>query len=54
MSNVKPRPDIYTALLSISLAAMILAIIFLVIEMGRYEWKVRAAAAPAPVAVGLA
>jgi hypothetical protein len=39
----KARPDIYTVLLGLSLAAIIIAIIMLVLELGRYGWDYKAA-----------
>ncbi|HVU88345.1 MAG TPA: hypothetical protein VHD36_13575 [Pirellulales bacterium] len=39
----KPRPDIYTVLLGLSLTAIIIAIIMLVLELGRYGWDYKAA-----------
>ena len=50
----KPRPDIYTVLLGISLAAILLGILCLALELGRYNWDYKAEAvklrvqAPAP------
>ncbi len=39
----KPRPDIYTVLLGLALLAIIIAIIMLVLELGRYGWDYKAA-----------
>jgi len=39
----KPKADIYTALLGIALAAILLGILFLCLEMRRYNWDYRAA-----------
>jgi hypothetical protein len=39
----KPRPDIYTVLLGLSLLAIIIAIVMLVLELGRYGWDYKAA-----------
>lgn len=36
----EPTPDIYTGLLFVSLASLITGIIFLVFEMGRYDWTI--------------
>jgi len=47
----KPKANIYTVLLGISLLAIIMAIIFLCMEMGRYNWDMKAAGARA---VGMA
>jgi len=38
----KPRPDIYTVLLGLSLLAIIIAIILLALELGRYGWDYKA------------
>ena len=35
----KPTSDIYTAMLGISLAAILLAITFLCLEMASYNWE---------------
>jgi hypothetical protein len=40
----KARPNIYTALLAISLLAIITGIVLLSMELGRYNWKIK----PAP------
>jgi hypothetical protein len=37
----KPRANIYTAMLALSLAAIIIACICLYAEMNAYEWKMR-------------
>ena len=52
----KPRPDIYTVLLGMSLTAILIAIICLVLELGRYNWDYKATNvrfAPAPMASAL-
>jgi hypothetical protein len=38
----KPKPDIYTVLLGLSLTAILIAIICLVLELGRYKWDYKA------------
>ena len=38
----KPKADAYTALLGIALAAILLGILCLLLEMSRYEWKTSA------------
>ncbi|MBI2826770.1 MAG: hypothetical protein HYX69_19020 [Planctomycetia bacterium] len=38
VSTAKPKPDIYTVLLGIALGAILLAILCLVLELGRYGW----------------
>jgi hypothetical protein len=43
----KPKANIYTVLLGISLLAIIMAIIFLCMEMSRYNWDIKAAGARA-------
>ena len=49
----KPRPDVYTVLLGISLLAILLAILCLAMELSRYNWDYKAnsvrAQAPAPM-----
>lgn len=47
----KPKADIYTVLLGIALAAILMAITFLCLELSRYNWDVKANGAKA---VGLA
>ena len=47
----KPKADIYTVLLGISLVAILMAITFLCMELSRYNWDVKAAGAKA---VGMA
>ena len=37
----KARPNIYTALLAISLIAIITGIVLLSMELGRYNWKLK-------------
>ena len=50
----KPRPDVYTVLLGIALAAILLGILCLSMELSRYNWDYKAdavklrAQAPAP------
>jgi hypothetical protein len=39
-SNEAPAADIYVGLLFVSLASLIVGIIFLVMELGEYGWKV--------------
>jgi hypothetical protein len=39
----KPKADIYTALLGIALAAILLGILCLCLEMNRYNWDVKPA-----------
>jgi hypothetical protein len=38
----KPRADIYTVLLAIALLAILLAILCLSLELGRYGWDYKA------------
>jgi hypothetical protein len=38
----KPKPDIYTVLLGLALTAILIAIICLVLELGRYKWDYKA------------
>jgi len=38
----KPKPDIYTVLLGLALVAILTAITFLVLELGRYNWDYKA------------
>lgn len=47
----KPKADIYTVLLGISFVSIVMAIIFLCMELSRYNWDVKANGARA---VGLA
>ena len=42
ISVPKPRPDIYTVLLGLALTAILIAIICLVLELGRYKWDYKA------------
>jgi hypothetical protein len=35
-----PAPDIYVSLLFVSLAALITGIVMLVLELGKYGWKI--------------
>jgi len=39
-SGEGPAPDIYVGLLFVSLAALLFGIFFLVMELGKYEWKI--------------
>jgi hypothetical protein len=39
-SSEGPAPDIYVGMLFVSLAALVTGILFLVLELNRYEWKV--------------
>jgi len=52
----KARSDIYTVMLGISLAAVLLGILFLILELGSYNWEMQAplAAAPTPRAAATA
>ena len=34
-----PAPDVYVSLLFVSLAALITGIVMLVLELGKYSWK---------------
>ncbi len=34
-----PAPDIYVSLLFVSLASLIAGIVMLVLELGKYSWK---------------
>jgi hypothetical protein len=43
ISVPKPRPDIYTILLGLALGAILIAILCLVLELGRYKWDYKAA-----------
>ena len=43
----KPRANIYTVLLGIALTAILMAILFLCLEMSRYNWDIKAAGAKA-------
>jgi hypothetical protein len=38
-SNEGPAPDIYVGLLFASLFALLMGIVFLVLELSKYEWK---------------
>lgn len=42
LPTAKPKPDIYTVLLGIALGAILLAILCLVLELGRYDWDYKA------------
>ncbi len=39
-SSEGPAPDIYVGLLFASLFALVMGIIFLVLELNKYEWKI--------------
>lgn len=39
-SDMKPVPDVWVALLFVSVAALSGAIAFLVMELNKYDWKV--------------
>ena len=41
----KPKANIYTAMLAISLAAVLLSVLFLVLELSRYDWDFQAKSA---------
>lgn len=43
----KPKADVYTVLLGISLLSIVMAIIFLCMELSRYNWDVKANGAKA-------
>jgi hypothetical protein len=43
----KPKADIYTVLLGISLLSIVMAIIFLCMELSRYNWDIKASGAKA-------
>jgi hypothetical protein len=43
----KPKANVYTVLLGIALLAILLAIMFLCMEMSRYNWDFKAAGAKA-------
>ena len=34
-----PAPDVYVALLFVSLSALIMGVVMLVLELGKYGWK---------------
>lgn len=36
----KPKADIYTFMLGVALVAILMAILFLCLEMQRYDWKI--------------
>ncbi len=38
-NEAKPAPDIYVGLLFVSVAALTTGIIFLVLELNKYDWK---------------
>ena len=40
------RIDVYTVMLGVALIAIILAIVLLAMELGRYEWDTKAQQAP--------
>jgi hypothetical protein len=35
-----PAPDVYVSLLFVSLSALIAGIVMLVLELGKYDWKI--------------
>lgn len=35
-----PAPDVYVSLLFVSLAALTMGIVMLVLELGKYNWKI--------------
>jgi hypothetical protein len=37
----KPQPDLYTVLLVVALLAILVGILFLCLDMGTYEWKLK-------------
>lgn len=39
-SEEAPAPDVYVALLFASLASLITGIVLLVLELGKYGWKI--------------
>ena len=39
-SDNAPSPDVYVALLWVSLAALLTGIVFLVMALSKYDWKV--------------
>ena len=39
----KPKANVYTVLLGIALVAILMSILFLCLEMGRYDWNIKAA-----------
>ena len=50
-----PKSDIYVALLGISLAAIVIGCLLMILLLGKYDWKVKVAAADrTPAAVSLA
>jgi hypothetical protein len=38
----KPRANIYTAMLAVSLVAIIIGCVFLALELGEYDWQFNA------------
>ena len=41
-SDNSPAPDVYVALLWVSLAALLTGIVFLVMALNAYQWKIAA------------
>ncbi|HVX63585.1 MAG TPA: hypothetical protein VHC19_23385 [Pirellulales bacterium] len=39
----KPKANVYTVLLGIALVAVLMSILFLCLEMSRYNWDIKAA-----------
>lgn len=39
-SDSSPTPDIYVGLLFVSLSALITGIVFLVLELNKYNWQI--------------
>ena len=53
----KPRADIYTVLLALALAAVLIGVTFLALEMDIYHWEFKGgpnASLPRPIAVAVA
>jgi hypothetical protein len=48
------RIDVYTVMLAIALLAIVLAVVLLSMELGRYNWDIKAQSAPRAAAVGRA
>ena len=38
-SDQKPPPDVYVSLLFVSAASLVVGIIFLVLELSKYDWQ---------------
>ncbi len=47
---MKPKSNVYTVMLFLALLAQVLAIVFLCLEMARYEWDIKASEAGSPSA----